>query len=405
MTDETAVIVGAGPAGVATADALLVAGYDGRIVLVGDEPHHPYDRPPLSKQVLAGEWELDRVRFGSSKALADDRVELRSGVAAAGLDPAAQKVMLDDGTVIAFDHLVVATGLRPRQLPFGHDLGGVHVLRGLDDARALRDALQGGPRVTVIGAGFLGCEVAAVAREIGAEVDLVDVLDRPLVTALGDEIADLLAETHRHHGVTLHLPERVVAIEEEAGRVRSVVLGDGTVLDTDVVVVAIGSVPAVEWLSGAGLQLGGPAPGDGAGGILCDSSGRAAPGVYAVGDVAAWWSESEQCHRRTEHRLTANEHARAVAHAIVGTPAPGAPAAPFFWSDQYDLKIQVYGSTAGHDRFGVVEGSMEQGRFVAAYGRGGRITGVLGVNSVKALRSWRRAVVENWAWDETRASA
>ncbi len=398
------VVVGAGAAGLATADALRAQGHAGEIVLLGDEPHAPYDRPPLSKQVLAGTWEPGRVQLRSAAELAEAGVDFRPGARAVALDTGGRSVSLADGTAVAYDELVVATGVAARRLPFGHDLAGVHVLRGLDEALALRGALTPDRRVVVVGAGFLGSEIAAAARELGARVALVDPLDRPLQTVLGDDLGAVVADLHAEHGVALHLGRGVASFGSRDGRVTSVVLDDRTVLDADLVVVAVGSVPAVDWLRSSGVPLAGPTPEEGAGGVRCDATGRAAAGVWAVGDVAAWWSGPEQRFVRVEHRLTATEHARTVARGVLGAPVPDAAAVPYFWSDQYDLTLRSFGLPSGRDELHVVEGSLAERRFVALYARAGRVTAVVGAGSAKAVRRWRSAVLERLTLDAALAA-
>ncbi|MFE2634362.1 NAD(P)/FAD-dependent oxidoreductase [Streptomyces scopuliridis] len=266
-------IVGASAAGLATAEALRNKGYDGRLTLVGDEARLPYDRPPLSKQVLSGAWQPERVRLRDDQAIDKLDAEFQLGRRAVGLDAAGRKVLLDGGERVAFDALVIATGVTPRRLP-GDDLEGVHVLRTLDDALALRADLLDRPKVVVVGAGFLGAEVAAVARTMGLEVTLVDPLPVPMRRQFGDMIGKLVGQTHSDHGVALRLGVGVARFVESAGRVAAVELADGTKLDADVVVVGVGSTPATDWLADSGLVLGN--------GVECDAECRAAPGIYAA---------------------------------------------------------------------------------------------------------------------------
>ncbi|MBW0101239.1 NAD(P)/FAD-dependent oxidoreductase [Pseudonocardia sp. KRD291] len=401
-TDAPVVVVGAGAAGLATVDALRAGGHAGGIVLVGEEAHAPYDRPPLSKQVLAGTWEPERVTLRSVDDLAAARVDCRLGVRAVGADPDARTVALSDGSVLAYRDLVVATGAGARRLPFGHDLEGVHVLRDLDDVLGMKAALdrRDGARVVVVGAGFLGAEVAAVARDLGSEVSLVDTLELPLRSVLGDEVGAMVADLHREHGVALHLGHGIVSFTAASGAVSAVVLDEGTELPADLVVVAIGAVPAVDWLRGTTIPIAGESPDDGAGGIRCDEVGRAGDHVYAVGDVAAWWSPRENRFVRLEHRLTATEHARTVSRELLGLSREAAAPVPYFWSDQYDLKLQAFGLPSGGDEFRVVEGTLADRRFVGVYGHAGRVSAVIGAGKAKAVRQWRQAVAEGRSWDE-----
>jgi 3-phenylpropionate/trans-cinnamate dioxygenase ferredoxin reductase subunit len=379
------VIVGASAAGLATAEALRNKGYDGRLTLVGDETHLPYDRPPLSKQVLSGAWQPERVRLRDDQAIARLDADLQLGREAVGLDTAGRKVMLDGGDRVAFDALVLATGVTPRRLP-GDDLAGVHVLRTLDDALALRADLLDRPKVVVVGAGFLGAEVAAVARTMGLEVTLVDPLPVPMRRQLGDRIGELVGQMHRDHGVALRLGVGVARFAESAGRVVAVELEDDTRLDADVVVVAVGSSPTTGWLSDSGLPVGD--------GVECDAGCQAAPGIYAAGDVASWHNPHFGLRMRVEHRLNATEQGMAVAANLLGEQRPFAPV-PYFWSDQYDARIQAHGIFPEHADVTVVHGSPDDRRFVAAYGHEGKVVGVLGWNSHRELRKLRRLVVDH----------
>ncbi|MFE2037439.1 NAD(P)/FAD-dependent oxidoreductase [Streptomyces scopuliridis] len=378
-------IVGASAAGLATAEALRNKGYDGRLTLVGDEACLPYDRPPLSKQVLSGAWQPERVRLRDEQAIDKLDAEFQLGRRAVGLDAAGRKVLLDGGERVAFDALVIATGVTPRRLP-GDDLEGVHVLRTLDDALALRADLLVRPKVVVVGAGFLGAEVAAVAGTMGLEVTLVDPLPVPMRRQFGDMIGKLVGQTHSDHGVALRLGVGVARFVESAGRVAAVELADGTKLDADVVVVGVGSTPATDWLADSGLVLGN--------GVECDAECRAAPGVYAAGDVASWHNPHFGVRMRVEHRLNATEQGMAVAANILGEQRPFAPV-PYFWSDQYDARVQAYGIFPEHADVTVMHGSLNDREFVAAYGHEGEVVGVLGWNSHRELRTLRQLVVDH----------
>ncbi|MFI6374370.1 NAD(P)/FAD-dependent oxidoreductase [Streptomyces sp. NPDC050546] len=383
MTSDV-VIVGASAAGLATAEALRNKGYDGALTLVGDEPQAPYDRPPLSKQILSGAWEPERVRLRDEEAIAKLGANLRLGRRATGLDLAGRRVLLDGDDPVGFDALVIATGVTPRRLP-GDELAGVHVLRTLDDALTLRTHLLGGPKVVVVGAGFLGAEVAAVARTMGLDVSLVDPLPVPMIRQVGEQIGKLVGQLHGDHGVAVHLGVGVSQFAEVAGRVVAVELADGTKLDADAVVVAVGSTPATDWLTGSGLPLGN--------GVECDAHCRAAPGVYAAGDVACWDNPHFGRRMRIEHRLNATEQGMTVAANLLGEERPFAPV-PYFWSDQYDARIQAYGIFPDGADITVVHGSLDDRKFVAAYGHEGTVVGVLGWNSHRELRGLRQLVVD-----------
>ncbi|MFI1335278.1 NAD(P)/FAD-dependent oxidoreductase [Streptomyces sp. NPDC020845] len=385
LVPRDVVIVGASAAGLATAEALRNKGYDGTLTLVGDEPHLPYDRPPLSKQVLAGDWQPEKVRLRDDAAIARLDADFRLGRSAVGLDTARREVRLNDGAQVAYDSLVIATGVTPRRLP-GDDLAGVHVLRTLDDALTLRTHLLARPKVVVVGAGFLGAEVAAVARTMGLEVTLVDPLPVPMHRQFGDRIGQLVAQMHSDRGVELRLGVGVSRFLESAGRVVSVELADGTKLDADLVLVAVGSTPATGWLTDSGLPLGN--------GVECGARCQAAPGIYAAGDVASWHNPHFGLRMRVEHRLNATEQGMAVAAGILGEQRPFAPI-PYFWSDQYDARIQAYGIFPEHADVTIVHGSPDDRSFVAAYGHEGKTVGVLGWNSHRELRAHRRLVVDH----------
>ena len=382
---QRVVVVGASVAGISTAAALRRGGHRGTITLIGAEPHPPYDRPPLSKQILAGQWEAGRIALPPGDTLAELDLDLRLGTAATGLDLAARTVGLDDGTAVPYDTLVIATGVRPRTVP-GE---GAHVLRTLDDALRLRELIGPGRRLVVVGAGFLGTEVAAVARERGAEVVMVEPAPVPLAAAVGEPVGAAIARAHRERGVDLRTGIGVASVAKDG-----VLLADGTVLDADAVLVAVGARPNTEWLEGSGLTLGD--------GVCCDSRGLAAPAVYAAGDVARWHNPRYGVEMRVEHRTNAAEMAMAVAANILDPQAPrDFDPVLYFWSDQYDLRIQSVGYLRGHEEIDIVYGDLAGPAFVAAYRTGDRLAGVLAVGvSPRVLRPWRQAVTAGIGWDE-----
>ena len=246
------VIVGASAAGLTAAEALRNRGYDGTLILIGDEQHLPYDRPPLSKQILAGTWEPDRIALRDNDALAKLDSDLLLGRSAVGLDMATRQVLLDGGDRIDFDGLVIATGVTPRSLP-GADLAGIHLLRSLDDALSLRAHLLDRPAVVVVGAGFLGAEVAAVARGMRLDVTLIDPLPVPMYRQFGPRIGELVGQLHTDHGVSVRCGTGVRRFLGAAGQVIGLELTDGSTLDADLVVVAVGANPEVDWLADSGL--------------------------------------------------------------------------------------------------------------------------------------------------------
>ncbi|GHH85250.1 pyridine nucleotide-disulfide oxidoreductase [Streptomyces sulfonofaciens] len=391
MSDDRVVIVGASVSGLTVAETAREEGHTGEIVLVGDETRIPYDRPPLSKQLLSGEWEAERLTLRDQAALDGLGLDLRLGTRARSADAEARTVTLDDGSVLDYGTLVIATGVVPNRLPDGHGLRGVHVLHDIEDALRLREALRSAQRLVVVGAGFLGAEVAAVARKLGLTVTLVDPLPQPLVGALGETVGAMLADVHREHGVDVRCGVAVRALVGDGGAVCGVALDDGTQVPADTVLVAVGSRPAVQWLEGSGVPLGRRGA-DGCDGVLCDGRGMALPGVYAVGDVAAWWDARAGRRHRVEHRLTAAEQARIVGRGLVRPTAQVEPPVPFFWSDQYDLKLQVFGLPAPSHDFHLLSGSLAERRFVAAYAADGVVQAVVGCNMARQLRSWRPAV-------------
>jgi 3-phenylpropionate/trans-cinnamate dioxygenase ferredoxin reductase subunit len=388
------VIVGAAAAGLAVAEAARSTGYGGQLVMVGEEEHRPYDRPPLSKQVLLGEWSAERIALRGDTELGKLGLDLRLGVPASGLDTDTRELVLADDSRIAFDALVVSTGVRARRLPGAPDARNVHVLRGLDDAVALREQLTPGARLVVIGAGVLGAEVAAVATRLRATVTLVDPLPVPMTRVVGAEVGEFVAGLHREHGVDVRCGVGVRRLRALGEQVEAVELEDGTLVPADVVLVAIGAVPAVDWLRGSAVPLGGRRPEEGAGGVLCAAGGRAIEGVYAAGDVAAWRTPDGDGYLRVEHRLNATEQGRAVAKSIVDPAFRHVPAVPYFWSDQYDVKIQSFGLPGPEDEFVVIDGSLAERRFVGAYLRDGVVTGALGAGMPRRLRAWRARVGE-----------
>ena len=374
------VVVGASLAGVESARALRAVGYDGRLTIVGEEPHPPYDRPPLSKGFLLG------AVAGSDLALLDEQEALavtwRTGVRAVGLDCAACRVILDDGDELRGDGVVLATGATALQLPHSDGLEGIHTLRTLDDALALRAALASARRVVVVGSGFIGCEVAASARQLGLEVTLAG-RETPLHAALGAKMGDAVGALLADHGVVLCTA--AVAGFESAGRVRSVVLDDGRRLPADLVVVGVGARPAVAWLQGSGLKL------DGGG--ICDAQGATgAAGIVAAGDCARWYDERRGRPYRREHWTSATEQAAIAAAALLGIEPPRPRRAPYFWSDLFDARLQVAGWPEEADRVRVEEGGLEERRFLALYRRGDEVVAVLALDHGRSFTRWRRAL-------------
>jgi 3-phenylpropionate/trans-cinnamate dioxygenase ferredoxin reductase component len=372
-------VVGASLAGWSAASELRSKGFDGRIVLIGDEPHTPYDRPPLSKSFLAGDLQAADLALTTPEAL--DGVELQLGWTAVRMDGRARTVDLDDGSSLTAEAVVIATGARARRLP-GRDLRGVHTLRTLEDATAIREGLATTERVVVVGGGFIGAEVAATARAAGRTVDVVEALPLPMVEALGEEMAQVLVGLHADHGTTLHAGTAVHEIRERGGQVTGVVLADGREIPADLVVVGIGVAPNVEWLDGSGVAVDD--------GVLVNAFGAAnVPGIYAAGDVARFPSARAGGHVRVEHWTHARDQGAAVARTILGERVPYDPV-QYVWSEQYSVMVQFAGLAAPDAKVEVVEGSVDERKFVATYTREGRVVAVLGLRSPRTFTRMRK---------------
>jgi NADPH-dependent 2,4-dienoyl-CoA reductase/sulfur reductase-like enzyme len=384
-------IIGASLAGLSAARALRSQGFDGRVTVVGDETRRPYDRPPLSKEFLAGEM------TETDLALEDDddlRAEWLFGVAATKLDASCGAVELADGTRVAADGVVVATGSRARRWAGCETTAGVHVIRTIDDAIALRADLRPGAALVVIGAGFIGAEVASTARKLGMAVTVVEAAPTPLAVQIGSRLGAVVAGAHATNGTRLICGVGVAGLTGEnralrttgcADRITGVDLADGRHLPADVVVVGIGGIPNIEWLRGSGLELGN--------GVICGPNGQTTiPNVIAVGDCAAWHDPSTGAAHRVEHWTGALERpAIAVATLLAGGIDQGAAVkAPYFWSDQYGSRIQFAGVAAPDDEITIEEGSCSDRCFLATYRRDGRLVAVLGVDQPRLFTRWRR---------------
>lgn len=390
-------VVGASLAGLAAAHALRDGGYAGALTLVGDEPHLPYDRPPLSKQVLRGLFCDDT----TLPRHPDLRAEFRLGTAAQGLDLAARTVTLADGARLPYDRLLIATGTRARPWPNPDEAGlaGLFTLRSRDDAARLSARLKAGPRrVVLVGGGFIGFEVASTCRDLDIPVTMLVRDGAPLAAALGPRLGGWVGGIARERGVDLRLGAEIERMEAPDGRLAAVVLKDGARIEADVVVAAIGAVRNVEWLEGAGLAAD-------EGGVTCDGYGRVlrANGdivaeVFAAGDVARWPNPHQ------DERLVAVEHwgnaraqARTAARNMLAGPAAGLVRhdhLPDFWSQQFGLTIKLVGLADGADSLAVVHGSLEEGRFVALYGREGRTVAAASVDSARWLPAYAAAIRE-----------
>ena len=370
MTTHGVVIVGGGLAAVRIAEQLRKSEYAGPITVVSDEDHPPYDRPPLSKEILQDENKgLADVALKPVEFYADSGITLRLGSAAQTLDTAARTVTLADGTELPYDELIIATGLVPKRIPSLPDLAGIRVLRTIGESLALRQHAARATRAVVIGAGFIGCEVAASLRKLGVDVVLVEPQPAPLAGVLGEPIGELIARVHRAEGVDVLTG---VGVSEVRGddHVRQVVLSDGREIDADLVIIGIGSRPATGWLSGSDVELAAD------GGVLCDDAGRSSvEHVWAAGDVASWRA-ADGHQSRVEHWSNVADQVRVLVSAVLNQDVPNIVAVPYFWSDQYDVKIQCLGEPRATDAVHVVE---DDGRkFLAYYERDGVLVGVVG---------------------------
>lgn len=384
MLDHVAV-VGASLAGLRFVEALRREGFEGQITVIGAEDALPYDRPPLSKQFLVDDWEEEKLSL-SRNGVEELEAEWKLGVAATALDPGAPRLSLADGSTVQADAVVLATGTRARRLPFGRDLEGVLELRTLDDGRRLRTAIAAAPRVVVVGAGFIGMEVAASCRKKGLEVTVVEPLPSPLIRGLGPVLGERVARTHRDEGVEFRLGVGVDGFEGE-GAVSGVRLSDGETIPADLVIVGVGAAPATEWLEGAGLEIDN--------GVLCDATGGTTrENVYALGDCARWENERYPERPRFEHWTSAVEQSDVVAKRIVhGQAEPFAPI-PYVWTDQFHLRIAIAGEIQDGDEMHVCLGDVEDDQFLALFGRDGRLSGAVGFKRPRQLNGLRRKMAE-----------
>src|SRR5688572_28902956 len=396
---ERVVVVGASLAGLSALETLRQEGYEGELIAIGAEPVLPYDRPPLSKQVLQGQWEPEKANLRDQEQYDALGVTWHLGRRATALDISTRTVTLDDGEPLAYDGLVIATGATPRWLGGSQELPGVHVLRTLDECLALRAELETASRLCVVGAGFIGAEVAASARVLGVDVTVLEALPAPLARAFPPELGAACAGLHLDHGVDLRFGVTVAGFEGN-GRVTGVRLGDGSVVDADVVVVGVGVVPETGWLESSGLALDN--------GVVCDSTcATSAPGVVAAGDIARWPNNLFGETMRVEHWSNAVEQGAAAAQRLLASPGQAVDFAPvpYFWSDQYDTKIQFLGRCCPTDEVRIVHGTLEERRFVALFGRAGRLIGALGFNRPRQLMGYRKLLAAKTSFEDALAHA
>jgi NADPH-dependent 2,4-dienoyl-CoA reductase/sulfur reductase-like enzyme len=380
------VVVGAGLGGLRAAEAVRSSGFTGEVVVYGAEPHLPYTRPPLSKDALRDGATPEALAFRRRRSV--DDVDWRLGSAVASSDLAARTVTLDDGTSVGWDGLVVATGLHSRRLTLHGASTGRHAVRTLEDAAALRADLVPGARLVVVGAGFIGCEVAATATSMGCSVDVVAPEAVPMERPLGLEVGAALQRRHEERGVRFHLGRLPAMVEPRHGepdRVGSIVLDDDGVIAADVLVEAVGCIPNTGWLDGNDLDL--------SDGVLCDGWMRVegSPQVVAVGDVARFPNALyDDVARRVEHWSIPTDTAKRAGPALVAGLEGRDPDAtaftpmPAFWSDQYDLRVQSFGAPGLGEEVVVLEGDLD-GEFAAGYRRRGLLVGVVGIGCMPTL--------------------
>ena len=398
-SDATIVVVGASLAGMRAAEEIRHLGHTGDVVIIGDEIHPPYDRPPLSKQFLAGKWDVERIHHHTPEKLDAFGLELRLGSRATGLDTGDRTVHCDDGNQVGYDGLIITTGAKPRWLPGTEGMAGVRTLRTLDDSSGLArrpGPTRAGARLVVIGAGFIGAEVAATCHGLGADVTVVEALTTPLAGVIGQQIGEVCADLHRDAGVALRLGVGVdkVVPSPDGGAPIEVRLSDGTGLEADLVVVGIGVVPVVDWLEDSGLTL--------ANGVMCSDGLFAADRVVAAGDVARWTHVQMDEDIRVEHWTNAAEGGALAAHNLIAgsAAAESYTPVPFFWSDQYEAKIQVLGRPDPEDEVVVVDGSAEERKLVALYRRGDRLSAALGISRARQLMAYRPLLASAASFDE-----
>ncbi|MBK01608.1 MAG: FAD-dependent oxidoreductase [Acidimicrobiaceae bacterium] len=392
------VVVGASLAGIRACQNLRREGFEGTLTLIGAEKHHPYDRPPLSKTMLATDQAPEELLLMSEDALSALDLTLMLGEPATSLDVGRQVVTVC-GDEIRYEGLIIATGAVARKLPKTDAIEGVHVLRTVDDALAIRERLVPGASVVIVGAGFIGSEVAAAAANRGCHVTVVEAAIAPLIRGLGIEMGEACGGLHRAHGVELRLGVGVASVIGD-DEVKGVELTDGSTLPADLVVVGIGADPNTEWLMGSGLQIDD--------GVVCDGTmNTGVPGVYAVGDVAkapnAWLGPSPV---RVEHWTAATEQAMLVAGNLLHPERSRVyESVPFVWSDQYNDRIQVAGDTDSSEHVEILIGSVDEQAFVTGYRRDGALAGVMALNSIRPFVQYRRLLMGHGSWDDALALA
>ena len=393
MAVKEIVVVGASLAGLRACQNLRRANFEGNLTLVGAEKHLPYDRPPLSKTMLSSEQDPGELTLVSDSELAELNLNLILGSPATRLDTAARAVTVGVEKIF-YDGVIIATGARARKLLKTDDMDGIHTLRTIEDSLAIRSALRSSSSVVIVGAGFIGSEVAAAARHHGCEVSIIEAGEAPLMRGLGHEVGSACGQLHESHGVNLRVG---VQVQDFYGSqtVEEVQLSDGSRIAADLVVVGVGATPNTEWLNDSGLTIDD--------GVVCDASLNAGiPGIYAAGDVARvpnqWMGGGPL---RTEHWTTATEHAALAAKNLL-QPADSTPydSVPFVWSDQYEDRIQIAGDTGDFDEVSFLMGSGGEEAFVVGYRKGEHLAGVMALNSMRPFVQYRRLLMARGQWNQ-----
>ena len=399
MTAETdaVVVIGASLGGMRTVSGLRRAGFEGAITLVGDEEHLPYDRPPLSKEVLRGEKEAEDTHFRSAEFFSEEAIDLRLGSPATALDPDTRTITLASGDEIPYGTAVIATGARPRKLPGSEALDAVHQMRTIEDAAAISSAFADAEHLVVIGAGFIGSEVASSGRARGLEVTIIEAATQPLALAVGTEIGARCAGLHSHYGADLRAGVGVAALEPDVAGGLSVKLSDGDEVSCDTAVVGIGVIPNIEWLEGSGIEL------DGA--VVCDQYMKTSlPDVYALGDLADWYNPLVERRMRVEHWTNTVEQAAAVAKSIATGESVGYSGVPYFWSDQYGHRLQLVG-TADADELVIIDDPADNPGVFALYRRGDRLAGAFGIDRAGPVMTMRGLLLKRSGFNDAREVA
>ncbi len=390
---DRVVVVGGSLAALSATRALRQFGFTGRLTILCEEAHDPYDRPPLSKECLSGSTGFEGLALVAPDWYARNGVEMLRARPALALDAAGRRVLLSDGATLDFDAMVIATGSAAIRLAGAAGARGPMVLRTIDDCRALKDVLPQARTMLVVGAGFIGLEVAATAADLGLAVTVVEQAPVPLARDLGDDIGRWFVDLHRQHSVDVRCG---IAAESVAGDVGdyTVQLSDGSAVRADVVVTAIGARPRTDWLVGSGVVVGD--------GVVCDEYCRTSvDGIVAAGDVARWYNPLFDQQMRVEHWRNAVDQGAAAAAALIGRPEPYR-AVPYFWSDQYDARLRFVGQSFAATDVALHRRSDDS--FVALYGRDGRLTGVLGVNATSALSMFSQQIQDRLSWQAARES-